>query len=133
MRWFPLLLACLLSSPGAHAAREPVHKLSCPARAPAAWRQGGVLSGVDILSAPRGERIDDKAPPSLVPDHQAQSGNVLRQTWIMNADGPGWAYYVDCHYTHSSRILRLDAGGTTRCERRLEAARPDGPQTLTCD
>ena len=110
------------------------HKLACPAQAPAAWGIGAhPLAGVEVLSAPHGEKIDETAPPSLVPDEQTRHGRTLQQVWTMNADGPGWDFYVDCHYAQTARILRLPAGGVARCERRLLTARADGPQSLTCD
>ncbi|HUB12410.1 MAG TPA: hypothetical protein VMB34_10665 [Acetobacteraceae bacterium] len=131
---FLLLCFGLLPFMAARAADGPRHKVVCPAGAPVEWQtRGGALSGVEVLAAPRGSKIDETAPPSLVPDEQIRHGANLQQIWHMNAEGPGWAYYVDCHYHGAARVLRLDASGTKRCERRLLADQPDGPQSLACD
>jgi hypothetical protein len=90
--------------------------------------------GVEVLSAPRGGKIDDTAPPSLMPDANEVRDGMLHQVWRMNADGPDWVYYVDCHYAGTTRVLRLDAGHVARCERILPAPpKVDLPQSLTCD
>jgi len=100
------------------AAAAESHGLQCPATAPSAW--GPVpsppLSGVEILSAPTGTKIDNGAPPSLMPDTQDTYNRALHQSWQMNNDGPGWSFFVDCHYAGTQRILRLDAAGLTRCD-----------------
>jgi hypothetical protein len=94
----------------------------------------GALVGVEVLSAPRGEKIDPAAPPSLMPDTNEVRGGKLHQVWRMNADGPDWVFYVDCHYAGAARVLRLDAGGVGRCERILPPPPNEGgPQSLTCD
>ena len=129
------LLICFVVLPAmAGAADGPRQKVVCPAQAPAAWGSPhGALSGVEVLATPRDTPIDETAPPSLVPDRQLRQGDRLVQIWTMNVEGPTWAYYVDCHYRGTARVLRLDAAGTTRCQRRLPATQPDGPQSLTCD
>jgi hypothetical protein len=94
----------------------------------------GALNGVEILAAPRGEKIDEAAPPSLMPDSNKVHDGMLHQVWRMNAEGPDWMYYVDCHYAGTARLLRLDAGHVTRCERVLPPPpNESGKQSLICD
>ncbi len=137
-----ILLALVLVTAGipvAHA-EPPHHKLECPQTAPADWRMPQArLSGVEVLSAKVGEAIDDKSPPSLVPDDQSLSAGTLHQSWRMDSDGPGWVRFVDCHYQGTDRVLRLDANHLVRCERTLthfsktaEANEPSIDQ-MTCD
>lgn len=116
-------------------ATPPAHLLSCPAQTPATWGSlAGVLNGAEILSMPHGDKINEQAKPSMVPDSWDQRGARIRQIWHMNAEGPDWDYYVDCHYSGTSRILRLDAGKVKICERQFDAGQPDrGAQSLTCD
>ena len=58
------------------------HGLECPARAPADWHaSSGVLDGVQVLSARQGEKIDDRSPPTLVPDDQSTRNGVLHSVW----------------------------------------------------
>ena len=137
MRGLLLLpLAALLAS-GAQAA--PAHKLECPATAPAEWGAGGKLSQVQILSQPKGEKIDETATPSLVPDKTTVSGGTLRQYWTMNEAGPGWDYFVDCRYDGTERFLRLEANAVKRCDRMIThyrssgAADPRAIDSLHCD
>lgn len=127
----------LLAVVAAHATRAaaPSHLLACPAETPAAWGPpGGMLNGAEILSMPHGEKIDERSKPSMVPDSWDQLGVRVRQIWQMNAEGPEWDYYVDCHYSGTSRILRLDASKVKTCMRQFDAGQPDrGAQSLTCD
>ncbi len=110
-----ILAAAAIST--AHAA-PPSHKLECPQSAPADWNVPTArLSGVEVLSAKVGEAIDNKSPPSLMPDDQSLSAGTLRQSWRMDSDGPGWVRFVDCHYQGTDRVLRLDANHLSRCER----------------
>ena len=133
-----LLLAALPWPLAAQAA--PAHKIACPATAPAAWGLAGAkLSGVEILSQPKGETIDETAPPSLVPDDTKISGGTLRQFWTMNASGPGWESFVDCHYAGTKRLLRINANAVKRCDRTIthyrESGEPDprSVDSLACD
>ena len=118
----------------------PTHKIECPATAPAQWGMAGAkLSGVQILSQPKGEKIDETAPPSLVPDETKIVGGTLRQYWTMNNDGPDWDFFVDCQYAGTDRVLRIKADAVKRCDRRVTRFRPSGdpdPQSvdgLHCD
>jgi hypothetical protein len=111
------------------------HVLECPARAPAEWGNSpGALTSVQVLSAKRGEQIDEAAPPDLVPDDQRTRNGVLHSIWRMNADGPDWLFYVWCRYGGTNRILKLDAPGVKQCEYTTPAAHPDrSPQQMVCD
>jgi hypothetical protein len=111
------------------------HALECPTTAPADWgATHGALNAVQVLSAKRGEVIDEKAPPDLVPDAQRTQAGILHSVWKMNADGPDWLFQVWCHYAGTNRILKLDAPGVKRCEYTTSAAHPDRPpQQLVCD
>jgi hypothetical protein len=111
------------------------HARECPATAPADWgATRGALNGVQVLSAKRGEVIDEKAPPDLVPDQQRTQAGILHSVWTMNADGPDWLFQVWCHYAGATRILKLDALAVKRCEYTTSAAHPDRPpQQLVCD
>ena len=113
-----LLVPILMGDP-AHADVQG-HALECPARAPDDWKlPNAPLSGVEVLSSREGEAIDETAPPSLVPDEQSIQSGTLHQSWKMNADGPEWIFFVDCHYKGTDRILRLDARTVTRCDRTI--------------
>jgi hypothetical protein len=111
------------------------HALECPARALAEWGGSpGLLNAVQVVSAKRGETIDDAAPPDLVPDAQHTSSGILHSQWRMNSDGPDWLFYVWCHYAGTSRVLKLAAPGVTRCEYTTSAAHTDRPpQQMVCD
>ena len=111
------------------------HALECPAHAPPEWHASpGVLSGVQVLSAKRGETIDEKAPPDLVPDGQRTQGGILHSTWKMNSEGPDWLYSVWCRYAGTPRVLKLDAPNVKRCEYTAPATHPDRPpQQMVCD
>ena len=124
-------MLCLLSSPTWSAGPA----LQCPATAPAEWNGGrGALNGVQVLSAKRGETIDETAPPDLVPDQQRTQSGVLHSTWRMNADGPDWVFSVWCHYAGTERVLKLEAPAVRRCEYTTPAAHPDrSPQAMKCD
>ncbi len=128
-----LVVAALAVASPDSAGADP--RLSCPAQAPDGWGPArGALAWVEVLAAPRGAKIDDTTPPSLVPDANEVRDGMLHQVWRMNADGPDWVYYVDCHYAGTTRVLRLDAGRVARCERILPASsKANGPQSLTCD
>jgi hypothetical protein len=130
----PLLALAALAAGGA-AAADTRHRLECPRQAPAEWGgTHGTLVGVDVLSARRGEAIDESAPPSLVPDNQWSRAGTLHQTWRMNADGPDWQFYVWCRYAGSTRVLKLAASDVRQCERLLSVAHPDRPpQQMFCD
>jgi len=127
------VVAALAVASPASAGADP--RLSCPAHAPDGWGPvRGPLAGVEVLAAPRGAKIDNAAPPSLVPDVNEVRDGILHQAWRMNAEGPNWVYYVDCHFAGTTRVLRLDAGSVARCERVLPAPpKVDLPQSLTCD
>jgi len=116
------------------------HAIDCPATAPATWGVGGAkLSGVEILSQPKGEKIDEAAPPSLMPDETKIADGTLRQYWTMNDTGAGWDFFVDCHYAGTTRILRIEADGVKRCDRAITHYRKSGdpdPRSvdrLSCD
>ena len=128
-----LVVAALAGT--ALASADAESKVVCPVQAPEAWGASrGALAGVEVLSARRGEKIDPAAPPSLMPDTNEIRGGMRHQIWQMNADGPDWVFYVDCHYAGTARVLRLDAGGVARCERILPASpNVSGPQSLTCE
>lgn len=135
-----VVLAVLVGQAEAAEDAAPRHKLECPAVAPAVWGLAGAkLAGVEVLSAPRGEKIDETAPPSLMPDGQSLAAGTLRQEWRMNEDGPGWVFFVDCHYRGSERVLRLDAAGVKRCQRTIAHFSPSAgesagsEQAMVCD
>ena len=118
-RW--LVGGVLLAIPTAASA----HTLECPA---------GPLVGVQVLSAKHGEAIDEASPPDLVPDNQTTRAGVIHQVWRMNAEGPGWDYFVWCRYQGAARVVKLAAPGVQRCERTLPAAHTDQPpQSMVCD
>ncbi|MDR3535011.1 MAG: hypothetical protein P4L71_00800 [Acetobacteraceae bacterium] len=132
-----LLLAALAPAPAA----AETHVLQCPVVAPREWRlpPPATLAGIDILSLPKGETIDEAAPPALVPDTEDVRGRVLHQSWRMNADGPGWSFFIDCRYAGSARILRFEGWGLRRCDYYVApytAARPiqaGAVHKLVCD
>lgn len=128
-------VALLLELAGAHAGAQTRYRLECPLEAPAEWGgPRGQLVGVQVLSAKRGEVIDETAPPDLIPNRQTTHAGVVRQTWRMNADGPDWLYYVWCRYAGTDRVLRLAAPNVKRCERTFQSAHPDRPaQRMVCD
>ena len=111
------------------------HTLECPARAPSDWGASpGLLVGVQVVSAKRGEKIDDSAPPDLVPDDQRTQSGILHSIWRMNSDGPEWLFQVWCHYEATPRVLKVNAPGVKRCEYLTPAAHPDRPpQQMACD
>jgi hypothetical protein len=111
------------------------HALECPAHAPSAWGGSpGLLVGAQVVSAKRGEKIDDAAPPDLVPDDQSTQSDTLHSIWRMNSDGPAWLFQVWCHYAGTPRVLKVDAPGVKRCEYLTPAAHPDRPpQQMVCD
>ena len=139
-RFVPAILASVLTVVAAPAAMAaPADTLECPAAAPAAWHVGDApLAGVEVLPAPEGAKIDETAPPSLVPDEESLRDGTLHQAWVMNGDGPGWAFFVDCHYAGSDRLLRLDAHAMKRCERTIthfsksSGASRDSQQRMLC-
>ena len=119
MRSFVALIALVFMGDPACAEAQD-YTLECPAHAPKDWGlPNAPLSGVEVLSAPKGQAIDETAPPSLVPDETSIRSGTLHQSWQMNADGPGWVFFVDCHYKGTDRILRLDAKNVTRCDRTI--------------
>ncbi len=117
------------------AARAAPPRLECPPQAPAEWPGAhGQLTGVQVLSAKRGELIDEAAPPDLVPDRQMSRAGSIHQLWQMNSDGPEWLYFVWCHYAGSDRVLKLAAPGVKQCERTMPASQPNRPpQQMVCD
>jgi hypothetical protein len=142
MRYFALAVAILnaLAASPANADDAPAHKLSCPAAAPAEWaRVRAPLNGVEVLSTPPNEPIDDTAPPSLVPDTNVIRKGTLYQTWRMDADEPGWKRFVDCHYRGTKRLLRLPADGLHQCTRTIthfrksRGATAQSVDTIVCD
>ena len=114
-------MLCLVTMSWSLAAQAaPRHKIECPATAPAEWGiSGAKLSGVQILSQPEGEKIDETAPPSLAPDETKISGGTLHQYWTMNTGGPGWDFFVDCQYAGTKRFLRIKANTAKRCDRTI--------------
>ena len=116
-------------------ARAAGHALDCPANAPAEWGASrGLLNAVQVVSAKRGEIIDETAPPDLIPDEQHTQGGILHSVWRMNSDGADWLFQVWCHYAGTKRVLKLDAPGVKRCEYTTSAAHPDRPpQQMVCD
>jgi hypothetical protein len=116
------------------------HAIDCPATAPASWGVGAAkLAGVEILSQPKGEKIDETAPPSLMPDETKITGGILRQYWTMNDSGAGWDFFVDCRYAGTTRFLRIEAAGVKRCDRAVTQYRKSGDpdprsvDSLHCD
>jgi hypothetical protein len=141
MRHLTAVAAALLGLVVAAAAdAAATHKLECPAAAPADWNlPGAPLSGVEVLSAPIGETIDEKSPPSLVPDENTLRAGTLRQSWRMDGDGSGWVRFVDCRYRGSLRVLRLEASHLASCERvvthfsETSGAGKLSKETMICD
>ncbi len=116
------------------------HAIDCPATAPASWGVGAAkLAGVEILSQPKGEKIDETAPPSLMPDETKIAAGTLRQYWTMNDAGAGWDFFVDCHYAGTTRVLRIEADRVKRCDRAIMHYRKSGDpdprsvDSLSCD
>jgi hypothetical protein len=96
------------------------------------------LDQVTVLSQPTGTPIDERAPPSLVPDRGFADGTVWHNIWLL-VDQPGWSHFVDCRYRGSPRILRLNADSLKQCE---QTARPcsfkggvadNAVQAMKCD
>jgi hypothetical protein len=101
----------------ASSAQAQQHRVECPKEAPAEWslHKPAPLDQVAVLSQPTGKAIDDRSPPSLVPDRGFPKGNVWRNIWLMG-DEPGLSHFIDCRYRGSERILRLKADGLKQCE-----------------
>ncbi len=129
--FLPYVVLLLLAGPASAAG----HALECPARAPAEWGGSpGLLNAVQVLSAQRGEAIDETAPPYLVPDEQHTRSGILHSVWRMNSDGPDWLFFVWCQYAGTPRVLKLAAPGVARCEYTTSAAHQDRPpQQMVCD
>jgi hypothetical protein len=123
-----LRVACLLALLPQWVAAAP-STIECPAIAPPEWglSAAATLSDVEVLSVPQGVKIDEEAPPSLVPDTSDVYDHALHQSWMMDQDGPGWSSFVDCHYRGTARILRLDAAGVKRCDRVIQPFDPRRP------
>jgi hypothetical protein len=144
MRTFFVLGLAAVAIPAAHAVASG-HTLECPQAPPAAWNMPTAqLSGVEVLSAPAGETIDDKSPPSLMPDDQSLRAGTLHQSWRMDGDEAAWVRFVDCHYRESDRhgtdrVLRLDASHLVKCERtvshfsKTNGATKLSKDQMTCD
>ena len=83
---------CAIRAAGA----EQPHRVACPGEAPAEWGlpKPAPLEQPAVLSQPTGEPIDEKAPPSLVPDRGYARGNVWHNVWMMG-DEPHWSHFVD--------------------------------------
>lgn len=133
-----LALAAVMALAAAAPAHAAGHRVECPALAPAEWgTPRAALSGIDVLATPAGEAIDDKAPPTLVPDADDITGNVLNQRWDMRSYDSGWRLFIDCHYR--DRVVRLEASGIKSCARRLapfsraKGAGPHAKDSLYCD
>ncbi len=130
--------AALGSIPAAYA--DQAHRLACPTEAPTEWGlpKPAPLEQAQLLSQPTGQSIDDRAPPSLVPDRGFAKGNVWHNIWIMG-DEPHWSHFVDCRYRGSNRLLRLKADGLKQCEQTAQpysAAKGvahNAVQTMACD
>ena len=123
MRSVTLALAvCAAGLPaGPVSAAQVGHRLECPAKAPADW---GVptarLDQVDVLSFRPGENIDEKTPPSLMPDKQSFRSGVLHQVWELTAMASGGeVQQLWCRYTGSDRILKLPEARLHRCEQTI--------------
>jgi hypothetical protein len=103
-------------------AQAQQHRVACPREAPAEWGlpKQTPLDQVAVLSQPVGQQIDDRSPPSVVPDRGFARGGVWHNIWLMG-DEPDWSHFVDCQYRGSTRILRLKADGLKQCE---QTARP---------
>jgi hypothetical protein len=105
-------LAVLLLPLGfAHAA-----VVECPANAPAAWKVGKApLERARVLGYLPGDKLEEKALPEGPPDKEWQRRGTLYQQWDVKAGAPPMIYQVDCLYTGTSRILRLDADRVAQC------------------
>lgn len=95
------------------------------------------LNQVDIVSFKPGESIDEKAPPSLMPDKQSVRSGVLHQVWELSAMA-GEVQQLWCRYAGSDRILKLPEGSLRRCEQtitRYSTTRTDprSQRTAFCD
>lgn len=97
--------------------RRPGPSAYCPARAPSNWGLHGPapLNQVAVLSQPVDQPIDDRSPPSLVPDRGFSQGTVWHNIWLMG-DEAGWSHFIECRYRGSDRTPRLPADGLQRCE-----------------
>jgi hypothetical protein len=127
----------IVAAPLAHA-RE--HRLECPRKAPLEWSvpKPAKLDQVAVLSQLKGMPIDDRSPPSLVPDRGYARGSVWHNIWLMG-DEQGWSHFVDCRYRGSERVLRLKADGLKECEQIAQPYTSKGgvaenaAQALVCD
>jgi hypothetical protein len=119
-------------------AAPATHKLECPASPPADWGLPTArLNQVDVLSFKPGESIDEKAPPSLMPDKQSLRSGVLYQVWELGAMA-GEVQQLWCRYAGSDRILKLPEVSLHRCEQtitRYSTTRTDprSQRTAFCD
>jgi hypothetical protein len=116
------------------------HRVECPPQAPADWdlTKSAPLDQVAVLSQPGGTPIDERSPPSLLPDRGFARDEVWHNIWLLGNE-PGWSHFVDCRYRGSPRILRLNADRLRQCE---QTARPysakggvadNAVQTMKCD
>jgi hypothetical protein len=132
------LMVCQLIVASAHAAQQ--HRVECPPQAPADWdlTKPAPLDQVAVLSQPTGTPIDERSPPSLVPDRGFARGSIWHNIWLMG-DEPGWSHFVDCRFRGSERVLRIKADGLKQCE---QIARPysakggvadNAVQTMACN
>lgn len=116
------------------------HRLECPTSPPADWGLPAArLNQVDVLSFKRGESIDEKAPPSLMPDKQSVRSGVLHQVWeLSEMTSGGEVQQLWCRYAGSERILKLPETGLHRCEQTIthySATRmdPRSQRMIFCD
>lgn len=126
---------------GAAAPTAPTgHKLECPASAPADWGLTHArLNQVDILSFRPGDTIDEKAPPTLMPDRDSIRSGTLHQVWELNATaGDGEVQQLWCRYSGSDRILKLPEAKLQRCEQTItrysaNGVNPRSQRAAFCD
>lgn len=136
MRYPIALAAALLFVASAHAQ----HRVECPAHPPGdlGAPAGAPLEQVAVLSEKDGVAIDDKAPPSLVPDRGFARGGTWHNVWILQPE-PGWSFYIDCQYRGATRVHRLPAKAVRQCEQTATPYTQRGgvaataTHTLSCD
>jgi hypothetical protein len=119
---------------------DQTHRVECPGEAPADWGlpKPVPLMQAAVLSQPVGQPIDERAPPSLVPDRGYARGNVWYNVWMMG-DEPQWSHFIDCQYRGTDRLLRLKADGLHQCEQTVrpysagKGVADNAVQTMACD
>jgi hypothetical protein len=91
--------------------------ISCPASPPASWGMPTArLESVKILGIPGNHpSYDTAAPPILAPDEETSTRSHIRQFWRVWPGKDGYRFYLDCGYTRTDRLLRLQLTDQRSC------------------